>query len=141
MTEFTSFTKDHVGEKVTDIVTGQHGHIESLGGDNIYPIVAIFPNKVLQPHRTYTRTGLYCETDKTRRLYFGHNIAVKVEGEEIPEEKLICPICQVEHEIKYWSSDKRSFNTVPVCVFFGVSFKTDYDARIAMRKLIKAMEK
>ena len=136
--EFTGFTADHVGEKVTDIIRGE-GVIEGFKGNNDYPVKVAF--KKFRGIESYSLTGYYHASNKIRSLYFGHNLTIKVEGEVVPEPKLICPVCGAEHEI-FFNYNENCFYIKGLidCPFFNSMFKTEIIAKQAMENLIEAME-
>lgn len=135
------FTKDHIGMPVTCLAKGK-GLIVSFMQQTGYPVYVKF-NK-LDDEVTYTESGLHSIYDEERSLYHGHNVTVKVEGEEIPEPKLICPVCGVEHEFEhietlegdYWQINNDTDN----CPFQSAKFDYMESANTCMENLIKAME-
>ena len=137
MSNFNGFTEDHIGEVVTDISGGCVGTIISLDPSSLYQVKVYFKTG----NRYFTCLGYAFEDDLSRSLYFGSKIKFEVAGEVIPEKKLICPVCGVEHEI-YENVFKR-FNFKGAdshCPFQYAGHETKAQAEGAMKNLIKAME-
>jgi len=76
-------------------------------------------------------------------LYLSQNKG-EVTGEEVPEPKLICPVCGVEHEIIELEGCREvyyEFVNDKKCPLFYAQFGEDESAESTMKALIKAMEK
>lgn len=140
--KFTGFTKDHVGEKVTYIskLGNFKGKITQFLQSSAYPVIVELE---IGETRIFLTTGHYGTSDKYRTLYLGYNIKVEVTGEEIPEPKLICPACGVEHEIEFDYIGKEKvfeFCCENTCPLYPAYYKSEENAILAMENLIKAME-
>jgi len=140
MTEFTGFTKDHVGCVVTDAKndTQDVGKIVRFNKDERYPVMV----KIGQTTRCFREDGFYSVKCVWRRLYFGDKIKIEVSGERIPEPKLICPVCGVEHEfVTPNDSHEVYFESNPLCPFSYAVFEDYKVATVAMKNLITAMKR
>ena len=131
------FSADHVGIYVYSNIYG-YGKIYRFDNGDEYPVVVKFNKGNTEE---YTKCGRYLKPDVARSLFVGRNVKITVEEDDLPE-KLICPVCGVEHKICENSNISGSyyyFNTGNRCPFDGANYIEKKYAIEAMRNLIKAM--
>ena len=140
MKEFTGFKPEHVGETVTYIskMGVFNGRIVRFEKDAAHPIKMKALNNAIY---SFTQGGFQDLSDSFRTLYFGHNIKVEVTGEEIPEQKLICPVCGVEHDTCASQCGWIITGTNEDCPFHLMRVVRNTYLADMMKNLIKAMEK
>jgi len=144
--EFTKFTKDHIGCAVTDRDGLDTGTIASFKNSDDYPVRVKFKGGNTE---TYTASGYSWRPDDSyknplRELYFGHSIKVEVTGEEVPEPRLVCPVCKCEHEIGGGGGNAPFVYFLvedPHCPFFHGRYSFHSHAKQVMGNFISAMEK
>lgn len=130
------FTKGHVGLAVTTELSGR-GTIEEVDEDKVNPVkVRFLSGEVLR-----FKTEGTCEGGTERELFIGHNVKFKMVSEgDLPEPKLICPICGVEHvptqAVTLRMGDSWVFDTNRECIFYNSIFRSEEDARETLQKLV-----
>ena len=137
MSKFKGFNKSHVGEVVTDIRTMETGVITGVYEDWVYPIEVDFVDTI----EAFLANGFESKNDPYRTLYFGDKIKVEITGEVVPEPKLICPVCNIEHKITM-INERFCFRDITEddCPLRFCSFYSCEEAETTIKNLMKMVE-